>query len=299
MTGSPLSMPISTPRPEPPPMSERAPLPEPAPLPLLGASLDSSTLPAHLDWLVTDQRDLEITDPCAPRLLDGDWKATADGIARTLAGAGYNGRVGVHATWVGIDLSADDPFLQAAMTERLRQSLAFGEPFGSSHLVVHSPFVWFGHPLVHYADPAEVRATIDAAHAVLEPLLPMAERMGCAIVVESCWDLNPAPLLELVRSFGTDLVGLSIDVGHAEVMRGYGGPPADHWIRQAGDLLAHVHLDDTDGTNDWHWPVGRGDVPWGPVFAALAPLGDKPRLILEIDDVLGSAAWLTARGLAR
>lgn len=268
-------------------------------LPLLGASLHSSALASQLDWLAGDDRDIEITDPCDPGMLDGEWQTTAGAIARQLLEAGHRGRVGVHAAWHGIDLSSPDPFLQQAMTSRLRQSLRFGAPFGCTHLVLHSPFVWFGHPLVHFASDAEVQSVIDASHAILEPLLHEAEQMGCLIVIESCWDLNPGPLSALVRSFGTPLVGLSVDVGHAEVMHQHGGPPADHWIRQAGDLLAHVHLDDTDGSNDWHWTIGRGSVPWEPVLRELAALPTTPRCILEIDDLKGSWQWLAERGLAR
>jgi sugar phosphate isomerase/epimerase len=266
--------------------------------PLLGASLDSAALPAYLGWLTEGNRDLEITDPCNPAVLDGDWRAAAANIARLLAGAGYEGRVGVHAVWNGIDLSSPDPVLQRAMTERLRQSIVFGEAFGATHAVVHSPFMWFGHPLVHFADEREVQPFIEAAHAILEPLLPDAERMNCTIVIESCWDLNPAPLIALVRSFASPLVGLSVDVGHAEVMRHHGGPSADQWIRQAGNLLSHVHLDDTDGLNDWHWTVGRGSVPWAAIFDALAASPADPRLILEIEDIQASAAWLQERNLA-
>ncbi|MFM9106907.1 MAG: sugar phosphate isomerase/epimerase family protein [Chloroflexota bacterium] len=268
-------------------------------IPLLGASLSSVDLGGHLDWLAAGDRDLEITDPCDPGMLDGDWRPVADGIARMLREAGHRGRTGVHAAWHGIDLSTPDPYLQQAMTRRLRQSLHFGEAFGASHLVVHSPFVWFGHPLVHFSSEAEVLPFIDAAHAILEPLLPDAAKVNCCIVIESCWDLNPGPLAALVRSFASPLVGMSVDVGHAEVMRRLGGPPADHWIRQAGDLLAHVHLDDTDGSNDWHWTVGRGSVPWESVLRELAALPETPRCILEIEDLQGSCAWLAERGLAR
>ena len=268
-------------------------------LPVLGASMRSSKLPGCMEWLVAEQRDLEITDPCLEGGLDDDWRGAAMGVQSLLEESGYQGRVGIHGAYDGVDLATSDTVLRAAMSNRLQQSLEFGQVFGASHMVLHSPFVWFGHPLVHYAPGEERQWVIDATHAIIEPLLPLAEQMGCTLVFECCYDLNPEPLLELIRSFDSDHVRLSIDVGHAYIMQGLGGPSPDQWIRQGGDLLAHLHLQDNDGLADWHWSIGRGTVRWPAIFDALAALDHRPRLILEIEDLEGSSAWLAAQGLAQ
>jgi len=89
--------------------------------------------------------------------------------------------------------------------------------------------------------------------------------------------------------------------GHAFVMQQIGGPPPDQWVRDAGLLLAHVHLEDTDGLLDRHWAPGEGSVNWFALFDALGELSHEPRLLLEIDHAkVGQGAdWLIERGFVR
>jgi sugar phosphate isomerase/epimerase len=268
--------------------------------PLIGAALNTADLVAHREWLLDGQRDVEIQDPIFPYILDGDWRAVAHE-ARALL-AGHTGRLGIHGPFLDLSLAPFDPLARELALRRLGQGMAFAEELGATHMVVHSPFLSFGHP-AHTFQPASERAyEIEAAHAVLEPLLPRAEAIGCAIVVENIADGSPAPLLDLVRSFGTPLVRASLDTGHAAIMQGAGAPAPDQWVREAGELLCHVHLQDTDGLLDRHWAPGDGAISWHAVFEALGRLEQKPRLLLELNrpaDVPRGAAYLVARGLAR
>lgn len=268
--------------------------------PLIGAAITTADLAAHREWLLDGGRDLELQDPISPEVLDGDWRAVARGARELLAGHG--GRLGVHGPFLGLDLAAYDPLAREVVGRRLRQGLAFAEELGATHMVVHSPFQSFGHGAHTHRPAARRRHAIEAARAVLEPLLPAAEAIGCALVVENIADGSPEPLLDLVRSIGSPLVRASLDTGHAAIMQAVGGPAPDQWVREAGELLAHVHLQDTDGLLDRHWPPGDGAVSWRAVFAALAELGGGPRLLLELEDAADiprGAAYLVGRGLAR
>ena len=48
-------------------------------LPLVGAAISVKELPAYADWLLEDQRDLEIPDAAFTPMFDGDWSHTAIG----------------------------------------------------------------------------------------------------------------------------------------------------------------------------------------------------------------------------
>jgi sugar phosphate isomerase/epimerase len=85
-------------------------------------------------------------------------------------------------------------------------------------------------------------------------------------------------------------------------MQRIGGPTPDQWVREAGELLEHVHLQDSDGHLDRHWMPGRGNINWYALFEALGSLPQCPRLILEVrntSEILGGAAFLAAQGLVR
>lgn len=271
-------------------------------LPTIGAALRLAELPDFIDWLVADQRDLEIQDPCYPDVLDMDWQPLAEEGRACLEQAGYTGRVGIHAAFDGLELFTFDKKIREVIRLRYRQSLEFGAVLGATHMVIHSPFISFGSGWANYTPANRRQAVIDNARAVLDDILPIAEAQQCVLVIECILDKNPLPLIDLVRAFKSDYVRLSIDTGHAYLMERNGGAPPHQWVLEAGDLLGHVHLQDLDGHSDRHWAIGDGNINWPAFFRALRHVNSRPRLVLELansSDVWPSMAWLSERKLAR
>ncbi|RDI94550.1 sugar phosphate isomerase/epimerase [Meiothermus sp. QL-1] len=270
------------------------------PLPVLGLALPGELLPAYRDWLWEHGgRDLEIQDPARPEVLDGDWKPRVAQLRELLAG--YPGRIGIHGPYDGLWMASSDPYVRRMVAERYRQGLEFAAELGASHMVIHSPFLFFGHPQMVHAPSNGLARELEFAHDTLAAVLPLARDLGLTLVIENVRDTNPAPLLVLVRSFDSEHVRLSLDVGHAYLMQQIGGPSPDQWVREAGPLLGHLHLQDNDGLLDRHWPPGEGGIRWGALFRALAELEVRPRLILEVrhERLAEAAAWLVGQGLAR
>ena len=269
-------------------------------LPILGAALPIAALPDYRAWLLEGGRDLEIQDPFNPDVLDGDWAPLVRQARELLDG--HAGRIGVHGPFDGLTLLSRDAKVRALATSRLQQGLELAGELGATHMVVHSPFIFFGGPFLPHSGGFDQERQIELIHRVVEPVLPTARDAGCALVVEGIQDKHTAPWLALIRSFGSDYVRASVDVGHAYITHTLGGPPPDGWVREAGPLLEHLHLQDTDGQVDRHWAPGDGSVNWHALFEALASLPHRPRLILEVKqkhDVRRGAEWLIGRGLAR
>jgi sugar phosphate isomerase/epimerase len=267
-------------------------------LPLLGAALRSASLPPRLDWLLADQRDLELTDPLTNVFFECDWRGVARETATLLSG--HAGRRGVHAPFDGLPVDSPDPRAAAVMRDRLFESLEFTALVGGTHLVLHSPFLYFGRSgSVHRG--ADLSAQIERVRHNLAAVVERAAAQGCTLVFENIFDLRPEPLDRLVASFQSPFVGRSLDTGHAHLMAARGAPAPDVWIDAAGELLVHVHLADNDGESDRHWACGAGTIAWPAVFRALTRLPAPPRLILEmsVPNQDASLAHLFAAGLAR
>lgn len=284
---------------------EEGPLEE-SKTPVLGASLKVSELAEHRDWLMRGQRDLEITDGSWPRdFEDGwDWRPLAREARSVLDG--HKGRLSIHSPTKDLPIMARDPKVRAVVAERLLSALEFAGEIGATHMVVHSPFGAFGaNPFMQYSPISSLEYEVDTVHATMGKVLPAARDAGCTLVIENCWDTNPGPLLKLVDSFGSEHVRMTLDTGHAYIThRLVGGPPPDQWIREAGGLLAHLHLADNDGNADRHWSPGDGDLNWFALFEALAELSHEPRLIIELIDpppgaYARAAGRLGQRGFAR
>lgn len=269
-------------------------------LPLsVGAAMPAAALETHRDWLIAGQRDLEIQDPVTPGLLDSDWRPLVRRIRDLLDG--HQGRVGIHGPFLGLNIAAQDPKVQTLVSERLRQALEFATELGATHMVIHSPFTFLGAPLLAHTPGTRRSIEIAMAQRIIGPVLPMAEQIGCTLVVENILDTSSTPLLDLVRSFESPFVRASLDVGHATITQRIGGPTPDQWVREAGALVAHIHLQDSDGYLDRHWAPGDGGINWYALFEALSELDETPRLLLELRDtnqIARGAAYLQGRGLA-
>lgn len=269
-------------------------------LPIIGAAMPSQFLPQYREWLIADQRDLEIQDFIMPSVVDGDWRGVVQTIKTQLDG--YTGRMGIHGMFLGMTIAAYDPKIRAAVSDRLKQTLEICGELGATHMVVHSPFETLGVPENRDRPNDEDKPYFDIIHSTLADAVQMAEAIGCTLVLENIFDKTPELLTGLVKSFNSPAVRQSLDTGHAYINFMQGAPAPDAWIEVAGELLAHVHVQDTDGQADRHWLPGEGKINWGALFAALNALPQQPRLLLELRDVqaIGRAAqWLADQGYVR
>lgn len=267
--------------------------------PTLGVALPLDGLRRHRDWILERQRDLELQDFFWAHVLDGDWRPIADAIRAELDG--YAGRLGVHGPFWGFDVASQDPEIRAVVRKRMLQGLDVCGHVGATQMVVHSPYTtWDYNNLDYY--PGSRDAVIERAHATLGDVVARAADMGVVLVIENIEDKDPQSRVDLASSFDSPAVRVSLDTGHANYAHGStGAPPVDYYVTVAGDMLHHVHLQDTDGHADRHWNPGDGNIPWREVFECLGRLTSRPRLILEVrdkEDVRRGADYLVGLGLA-
>lgn len=269
-------------------------------LPTIGAALNLRSLPKYRDWLLAAQRDLELQDFFRADVLDSDWKPLAAEVKSQLDG--FTGRLGIHGPFWGFKIDSHDRLVREAVTKRLLQGLDVAEAISATQMVIHSPFTtWDFNNITLY--PGGFDQLVERVEATLRPVIARAEAINCEIVIENIEDKDPMSRVQLAKALGSDLVRVSIDTGHAHYAHtSTGAPPVDYYVRSAGNLLAHVHLQDSDGYADRHWAPGDGTIRWASLFRAFAELTSKPRLVLELrdhDQVAKGAAYLTGLGLAR
>ncbi|MEP2531328.1 sugar phosphate isomerase/epimerase family protein [Shimia sp.] len=268
-------------------------------LPVIGAQLTVLDLDKHRDWVFEKNRDLELPEFCmadilrAPDVFIDMAKSRLDG---------WTGRLGIHGPFTGFEIDTKDRDMRAVVQARLDQALNVCESLGAVQMVIHSPFdLWDKHNFGN--GPKDLDKRIAQILETLGPALRRAEGCGVVMVLENIKDIDPAHRAAVIDAAGSPALQLSVDTGHANwahVMAG--GPPPDRFISEAGNSLAHVHLQDTDGYADRHWPLGCGTISWHAVFEALKGCKSDPHLIVEINDfdrVQESVAHLEKLGLAQ
>ncbi len=269
-------------------------------LPVLGVALPLAGLRLHRDWILEKQRDLEIQDFWPGEVLNGDWKPLADAVKAELDG--YTGRLGLHGPFWGFNIASKDPDVRAIVRKRMDQGLDVCGYLGATQMVIHSPYTTWDYNNLD-CNPGARQQVIELVHDSIGDAARRAGEMGVTLVIENIEDKDPHARVELARSFAADHVRVSIDTGHANYAHAStGGPPVDHFVTAAGDMLEHVHLQDTDGHADRHWNPGEGNIRWKEVFRALSRLSSNPRLIIEVrnkEEARLGADHLAALGLAQ
>jgi len=259
----------------------------------IGAALSLLDLPKFRPWFLEAPRDLELQDFCFASVLSGNWMSFAETALGMIDG--FQGRLGIHGPFSGFDIDTRDPDVRAVVVRRLDQALDVCEKLGAVQMVVHSPYRAWDYRNIDLR-PRGREQKIEAVHGCLGEAVKRAEDLGVTLVIENIQDIDPMDRLHLAKSFQSPAVRLSVDTGHAHYANGTDcAPMADRFIRQAGDYLGHVHLQDADGFADRHWAIGEGTICWPEIMRALKECTQSPHLILELNDsggIIPSATYL-------
>ena len=269
-------------------------------MPRLGVAVEHHYFETLGDWIFKHNRAIEIQD-FAMSVLDADKTASLIKKYSTLLD-GYAGEIGIHGPFIGFDIASGDPEIRKVVKKRLLQGLKTAEALKATQMVVHSPFnQWLTQNTWNFEwlRPMLFENALDT----LAPAVKRAEEIGCMLVLENINDVVPADRRKLVDAVASPNLKLSVDTGHAHLVHGSNGaPPVDYFIKDAGEMLAHVHLQDADGYADRHWIPGEGSILWTSVFDAIAAMKEQPRLIIEVMNnihrIPGAVRALKARGLA-
>lgn len=269
-------------------------------LPVLGAAMTIKSLETLAGFMKEKPRDLEIQDFREAKTLMSDWSPLVEKALKLLDG--HEGRLGIHGPFFGFPIDSHDPDIRAVVNRRMHQALDVCEALKATHMVVHSPFTTWSFNNMPIK-PGALDKIIGRCHQVFDDVVSRAGDLGLTIVIENIEDKDPSMRRKVAESFKSDAMAVSLDTGHAYYAHGStGSPPIDYYVRDAGNFLKHVHLQDADGYGDRHWSLGEGNILWHPIFAELAKLESDPRLIIEIKDhskIPASVAHLEKLGLAQ
>lgn len=269
----------------------------------IGAAMPLSEVENHKPWLFDDERDLELQDFVSNEIyINEDWKNIAQIAKKKLKG--FNGRLGVHGPFWGLDFSCFDSEVAKVISKRLCQGVEAAAETGAIQMVMHSPFDnWHEFNRFNiYNGKRALEQVFDVVARIISPALRIAENEGVELVMENIKDINPQTRRQLVESIESNSLKLSIDTGHAHIAGlASKAPPVDIFVEDAGNLLKHVHIQDGDGYADRHQAPGNGTINWHSVFQSLSFLESNPHLILELKnygEIPLAFSYLSERGLA-
>jgi len=171
----------------------------------------------------------------------------------------------------GAALDSPDARERNAALTHIERSLAHAASLGANAAYVIPGMDGSREALKRYGDSVAAAAEIAQGHGLT---LGIEHFPGRALD-------TAAATLEFVRAVGHPNLYLLFDSGHIQMR---GEDPAAI-IRQAGERLGYVHLDDNDGVGDLHWSLLDGvmtESSLKEIFVALGDIGYDGGVSLEL-----------------
>ena len=171
----------------------------------------------------------------------------------------------------GATLDSPDATQRAAALAHMEKSLAHAAYLGATAAYVIPGMDGGKEALMRYGDSVAATAEIAQKHGLT---LGIEHFPGKALD-------TAAATLDFVRAVAHPNLYLLFDSGHIQMR---GEDPAAI-IRQAGERLSYVHLDDNDGVGDLHWSLLDGvmtEASLRSIFAALDDIGYDGGVSLEL-----------------
>ena len=201
----------------------------------------------------------------------------------------------VHLPFLAVDPGDPDALKSSRARDDLRRGAELAGIYGARHMI--------GHPYYRTKSrEKELDRWLETSRAIW-PELPKIS--GAPLFLENTYETSPDAIAALVAALqeetaGGPLIGICFDVGHWRSFAGKKDPAElDPWLDAFHPFALHLHLHDNDGSFDQHLGLGKGDVPFGALFAKLDTRRKRVTATLEPHDTeafAASIAWLAENG---
>jgi len=157
----------------------------------------------------------------------------------------------VHGAFLDVTLHSTDPQIQKISQLRVRQSMEIASRMEVRAVIFHSGL------LMRFHEPGYIKNWCDANEEFYRQMLEEYPQLH--IYVENMFDDKPDMLLKLAnRMKDSNRFGICLDYAH-ELLYDISGL---EWMEYMAPYIHHIHINDNQGMEDEHLPVGQGKNHW-------------------------------------
>jgi sugar phosphate isomerase/epimerase len=116
---------------------------------------------------------------------------------------------------------------------------------------------------------------------IVRQFAAIAEKKGLTLIIETRANdvfSSTDAVMNLIRETGAKNMGVILDVAHVHAGKEY----LSLVIPKLGKLIRLVHFSDNDGTQAYHYPLGRGKIDFKSVIRGLCRAGFDDTIIVDI-----------------
>jgi sugar phosphate isomerase/epimerase len=176
----------------------------------------------------------------------------------------------IHAPFMDVWPGVVDADVRRLSLEKMRRTMEIAAELGSKLVVMH-----FNYDPVYYRQ--QLGEWLARSADFFSTLLA-----GCAgplIALENIAEATPYIVLQLMKRAGQPRLVHCFDFGHHHV---FAGIPFEEWLFYLQPRRhIHFHFHDNAGDSDAHLALGRGNIDWGAVKAAISDLACPFSVALE------------------
>lgn len=192
-----------------------------------------------------------------------------------------------------LDIGENNIGLQQEMVQQLKAYIDLAAVYRCKKLVMHPgtmgafdvPDKTRGHQFPELSQLMESRRRTAQRLAIrtVRECARYAQMKGMRLFVEnvtqhSALVRTPEEHKEFIDLTRIPNVGAVVDFGHAY----RAGKDPFKFIDVLGHRIQHIHINDNDGTCDYHAPLGKGNIPYQEIMPRLRDIGYNETIIFEI-----------------
>lgn len=180
----------------------------------------------------------------------------------------------MHGAFLDICVNSADAKIFEVSDFRVRQCMDIAAKMGLKAVIFHTNYI------VNFRLKSYIDSWIDRNEEYWRQIL--REYKDQCIYIENMFDDKPYMLAELAKRMADEpRFGVCLDIAHALIS----GSPVDLWYDTLKPYVKHLHINDNDGNEDLHSPVGTGVLDWKGFDNWCKGLDDKPSILIEVRSV--------------
>jgi len=176
----------------------------------------------------------------------------------------------MHGAFLDICVNSADSRIFEASDYRVRQCMDIAVKMGLKAVIFHTNYI------VNFRLRSYLDSWIGRNEEYWRRILKDYQEQQ--VYIENMFDDAPAMLKSLAERMADEpRFGVCLDVAHACIS----GLPVQDWYDVMFPYVKHIHINDNDGVEDLHNPVGTGIIEWDKFSRWCSGLGKEPSVLVE------------------
>ncbi|MDE6616216.1 MAG: sugar phosphate isomerase/epimerase, partial [Lachnospiraceae bacterium] len=176
----------------------------------------------------------------------------------------------MHGAFLDICVNSTDLKIFEASDYRVRQCMDIAVKMGLKAVIFHTNYI------VNFRLRSYLDTWIDRNEEYWRQILKDYKEQQ--VYIENMFDDAPGMLKSLAERMADEpRFGVCLDVAHACIS----GSPLEDWYSEMSLYAKHIHINDNDGIEDLHNPVGTGIIEWDKFSRWCSGLGKEPSVLVE------------------